>query len=287
MFASSPRISQKRDRRQSIAYNLTDPVTRVYIAAPSDANGGHCRLVGRHRDSEGYSSACLSGRGGYATSAIANWERHGETLIEKARFNLQLAQMWVTTRDNWIIVGFRVSIESICESGHGRWPGRARRARSRLHLRNHSHTLDEICWYHWWFNADKMRASVFDAAVEKRANLSLVDGIGHLRRRLFVTDKSTNFDRSWASTRGGWSSRGLHQRLTYKLSAAWVAHLYLLRNGDDNFKSWMAIIRMALRNSRHSLSLDFLEHYGLLVDLKNSWFMNQLSNLAHGAECLT
>jgi len=198
MFASSPRISQKRDRRQSIAYNLTDPVTRVYIAAPSDANGGHCRLVGRHRDSGGYSSACLSGRGDYATSAIANWERHGETLIEKARFNLQLAQMRVTTRDNWIIVGFRVSIESICESGHGRWPGRAWRARSRLRLRNHSHTLDEICWYHWWFDADKMRASVFDAAVEKRANLSLVDDIGHLRRCLFVTDKSTNFDRSWA-----------------------------------------------------------------------------------------
>jgi hypothetical protein len=118
---------------------------------------------------------------------------------------------------------------------------------------------------------------------------------GHLARRLFVTDRETRI--SFLIDTGAdlcvyprKLTRGPRQKSTYELSAAngTVIHTYGTETLALNFGlrrafTWRFVVADV---SRPIIGADFLSFYGLLVDLRNSRLIDQVTNLRVPGRCI-
>lgn len=142
-----------------------------------------------------------------------------------------------------------------------------------------------------------MQSALLDATAGKRGNRTLVaaSDSGHGARRLFVTDASSrvNFLVDTGADLCVYPRRmvrGPRQRSTYELSAANGTPIYTygtetltLNFGLRRAFSWRFVIADV---SRPIIGADFLAHYGLLVDLRNSRLVDQMTSLTARGRCI-
>ncbi|XP_018368250.1 PREDICTED: uncharacterized protein LOC108764483 [Trachymyrmex cornetzi] len=179
----------------------------------------------------------------------------------EAWMEIKLAQMRLALQQEVSdqIMALRKSIEAITEErprrGRDRGRGRPRSgSRPRARSRSRGHPESGLCWYHWRFgsNSYKCVQPCSWQPQQGNAEASRADLCVYPRKMV----------------------RGPRKRSTYELSAANGSTIYTygtetltLNFGLRRALTWRFVIADV---ARPIIGADFLAHYGLMVDLKNS-----------------